>query len=294
MPVEISHFKVTYKPNWGRADEIIALVEKARSEGVDVTVDQYPYVASSTTLNTRLPSWALSGGQDSIKFRLSNPTTRSRIKKEMLKDLKEKKEKNYSYALVAQYLADTAYNGKTITEINRMMGRKSNGGNETETIMDMVANGSASMIFFSMNEEDLRHIMRYPYNMIASDAGVVRAGNGMPHPRAYGTNARVLAEYVRKQKLIKVEEAVRRMTSLPAQKFQLKDRGLLREGMAADILVWDLLQVSDPSTFVKPHAYTRGMDYVIVNGQVTIDQGRHAGVRAGSVLRGPGYVSNSN
>ena len=294
MPVEISHFKVTYKPNWGRADEIIALVEKARSEGVDVTVDQYPYVASSTTLNTRLPSWALSGGQDSIKFRLSNPTTRSRIKKEMLKDLKEKKEKNYSYALVAQYLADTAYNGKTITEINRMMGRKSNGGNETETIMDMVANGSASMIFFSMNEEDLRHIMRYPYNMIASDAGVVRAGNGMPHPRAYGTNARVLAEYVRKQKLIKVEEAVRRMTSLPAQKFQLKDRGLLRAGMAADILVWDLLQVSDPSTFVKPHAYTRGMDYVIVNGQVTIDQGRHAGVRAGSVLRGPGYVSNSN
>jgi N-acyl-D-amino-acid deacylase len=138
-----------------------------------------------------------------------------------------------------------------------------------------------------MDESDLTRIMQYPFNMIASDAGIARYGSGMPHPRAYGTNARVLGRYVREQKVIRLEEAIRRMTSLPAQKFNLRDRGLLREGLAADIVVFDEATVGDAATYSAPHAYAKGFSYVIVNGEVTVDNGKHTGARSGKVLRGP-------
>lgn len=291
MPVEISHFKVTYKPNWGRSVSTIAQVEKARREGIDVTIDQYPYVASSTTLNTVVPSWAFSGGKDSLLYRLNNAVIRKNIKDEMLKRLKRKQLKNYSYAVVARYGADTLLNGKNISEINVIKGRKPKATDEVETILEMVSNGSAQMVFFSMDEGDLKTIMLYPYNMFASDAGIIQFNSGVPHPRGYGTNARVLGEYVRKQKEIRLEEAIRRMTSLPAQKFQLRDRGLIREGMAADIVVFDESIVGDKSTFDKPHAYSAGFQFIIVNGQLTVDQGKHNGVRSGTVLYGPGFAS---
>ncbi len=289
IPVEISHFKVTYKPNWGRSVHTLAQVEKARNEGIDVTLDQYPYVASSTTLNTVLPTWVFSGGNDSLMYRLKNSSLRKKIRNEMVAGLKGKKLKNYSYAVVARYAADTTLNGKNISDINTIKGRKPKASEEAETILDMVENGSAQMVFFSMSESDLKNIMQYPYNMFASDAGVVRFGSGVPHPRAYGTNARVLGHYVRELKVIPLEEAIRRMTSLPAQKFQLRDRGLIREGMAADIVVFDEDLVSDLSTFSTPHAFSTGFQYVLVNGQIVIDEGKHNGVRSGVVLRGPGY-----
>lgn len=289
MPVEISHFKVTYKPNWGRSTSTIDQVERARREGIDVTVDQYPYVASSTTLNTLLPTWAFSGGTDSVKYRLQEPTIRKRIKTEMLKMLKAKLVKNYSYAVVARYAADTTMNGKNISEVNAALGKKPNAENEAETIMDMVSRGSAQMVYFSMNEEDLRNIMRYPYNMFASDAGIIRYGSGVPHPRGYGTNARVLGQFVRDQKVIRLEEAIRRMTSLPAQKFRLADRGLLRPGMAADVVVFNENTVGDLSTFSKPHAYSTGFHHVFVNGQLAIENGKITATRNGTVLYGPGY-----
>lgn len=291
MPVEISHFKVTYKPNWGRSVSTIAQVEKARREGIDVTIDQYPYVASSTTLNTVVPTWAFSGGKDSLLFRLNNAAIRKTVKDEMLKRLKTKQLKNYSYAVVARYGADTLLNGKNISEINVIKGRKPKASEEVETILEMVGNGSAQMVFFSMNEEDLKRIMQYPYNMFASDAGIIQFNSGVPHPRGYGTNARVLGEYVRKQNVIKLEEAIRRMTSLPAQKFQLRDRGLIREGMAADIVVFDETIVGDKSTFGNPHVYSTGFQYIIVNGQLTVDQGKHNGTRSGIVLHGPGFAA---
>jgi N-acyl-D-amino-acid deacylase len=287
MPVQISHFKVTYKPNWGRSASVVTQVEEARRDGIDVTVDQYPYIASSTTLNTRLPSWAFSGGTDSLLWRLSDSRTRTIITESMLDDLKSKKFKDYSYCFVARYGADTTMNGKNISEVNKLMGRKPTAADEVETILEMVKRGSASMVFFSMDEGDLRTIMQYPYNMFASDAGIVRFGSGMPHPRAYGTNARILGQYVRDLKVIRLEEAVRRMSSLPAQKFQLRDRGILKEGMAADVLIFDEARVADLSTFQKPHAYSTGFSYVVVNGKLTVDEGKHTGVRAGVVLRGP-------
>ena len=289
IPVEISHFKVTYKPNWGRSASTVEQIEKARREGVDVTIDQYPYVASSTTLNTQIPNDALSGGMDSLKLRLKDPKTRQKIKLEILNSLRKKRITSYSFAVVAYYAADTLFNGKTIAEINILKKRKPTLSDEAETVLEMVENGSASMIYFSMNEDDLKRIMKYPFNMFASDAGIARYGSGMPHPRAYGTNARVLGEYVRLLKLIPLEEAIRRMTSLPAQKFQLKDRGLIREGMAADLVIFDENTVGDRSTFVKPHAYSSGFKFVIVNGQVVAENGKHTGVRSGQVLKGPGF-----
>lgn len=285
MPVEISHFKVTYKPNWGRSTSTLAQVEQARREGIDVTIDQYPYVASSTTLNTVLPTWAFSGGPDSLQYRLNDPVTRKHIKEEMLRMLRRKKAKSYSYAVVSRYVADTTMNGKNISEVNVARGRKASASNEAETIMEMVAKGGAQMVFFSMSEDDLRNIMRYPFNMFASDAGIIRYSSGVPHPRGYGTNARVLGKYVREEKVLKLEEAIRRMTSLPAQKFQLADRGLLRPGMAADIVVFDDASVGDVSTFEKPHAYSVGFKYVIVNGKVSIADGKLGPARNGSILR---------
>jgi N-acyl-D-amino-acid deacylase len=290
LPVEISHFKVTYKPNWGKSKNTIEQVDRARASGIDVTVDQYPYVASSTTLNTLLPTWAFGGGLDSLKWRLHDKATRAKIKQEMMLTLKRKQLKNYGYAIVARYGADTIMNGKSITEINKVKGRKTKPSLEAETILEMVDNGSAQMVFFSMNEDDLKRIMNYPFNMIASDAGIAKFGSGVPHPRAYGTNSRVLGMYVRDLKVIPLEEAIRRMTSLPASKFNLTDRGLIRNGMAADIVIFDPNTISDKATFSNPHAYATGIDYVIVNGKITGEKGRHTGERSGRSLLGPGTI----
>jgi N-acyl-D-amino-acid deacylase len=207
----------------------------------------------------------------------------------MLDMQKKYKYKNYSYAYVAYHSADTALNGKNISEINKLKGRKPKMKYEAETILDMMLAGGAQMVYHSMNEDDVRSFMKYPFNMIGADGGVVVYGRGMPHPRAYGTNARVLAKYVRDEKLVSLEEIIRRMTSLAAQKFQLKDRGLLREGMAADIVVFDPNEVADKATFEKPHQFSAGFHYVLVNGQLVIADGKHTGVKSGMTLKGPAF-----
>ena len=290
IPVEISHFKVTSKPNFGRSKETIALVESARLEGLDVTIDQYPYVASSTTLDTTLPTWAFGGGRDSLKIRLANPVSRKKIKDEMLSLLENRKNTNFSYAVVSSFKPDTTYNGKNISEVNILKKRKATASDEAESILEMIiATDRTQMVFFSMDEGDLVRILQYPYNMIASDAGIAKMGSGVPHPRSYGTNARVIGRYVNDQKVLRLEEAIRRMTSLPAQKFKLNDRGLIRVGLAADIIVMDPSEVKDQSTFSKPHQFSKGFRYVLVNGQIVIDQGKHTKVRSGQNLKGPGY-----
>jgi N-acyl-D-amino-acid deacylase len=288
IPVQISHFKIGGKANWGKSAMILEIVKKARAEGWDVTIDQYPYTASSTNLGVRLPDWAFAGGNDSLLARLRNPAIRAQIKREMLEQLKKYKFKDYSYCVVANYGADTSYNGKSISEINRLMGRKPKAKYEAETIMDMIEKGGAQMVYHSMNEEDVQYIMQYPFCMAGADAGVPVPGRGMPHPRAYGTNARILGRYVREEKIITLEEAIRRMTSLAAQKFQLKDRGLLRPGMAADIVVFDEKEVNDRATFLQPHQYSAGFRYVMVNGELVVEQGKHTGARSGQALFGPG------
>ncbi|GAB3908114.1 amidohydrolase family protein [Mucilaginibacter boryungensis] len=291
MPVEISHFKVG-KPNWNRSNEMIAMVEKARAEGLEVTVDQYPYTASSTTLNVLLPDWLLDGGRDSVYKRLDDPVIHQKVIKEMISDMKKRQRDHFDYAFIAHCDADTTLNGKNIQQINIEKGRKNNIPNEIETILDITKLGSAAMVFHGMNEDDVKNIMKYPLAMVASDSGIRLFGSGVPHPRGYGTNARVLGHYVREEKVLRLEDAVRKMTSLPAQKFHLAGRGLLQPGMFADVVVFDAATVNDESTYAKPHAYSQGFKYVLVNGIVTVDNFKHNGNRNGAILRGPGYTQN--
>ena len=287
IPVEISHFKLSGQQNWGRSKITVPMIEAARKEGIEVTIDQYPYTASSTSISTLIPDEILADGQDSIKARLENPAINKYVVKSILERLKKRKLKHLSYAVIAYFAPDTTYNGKSIEQINLMMGRKHKAKEEAQTVIDIMKRGGASAVFHGMGEEDVKRIMKYPYNMFASDATIRVLNAGMPHPRGYGTNARVLGKYVREEKVISLEEAIRRMTSLPAQKFQLNDRGLLKTGYAADIVIFDENEVADLSTFDKPHAYSKGFHYVIVNGQLTVDNEKHTGIRAGKPLYGP-------
>ena len=257
IPVEISHFKLSSQQNWGRSKVTIPMIEAARKEGIEVTIDQYPYTASSTSISTLIPDEILADGQDSIKARLQQPEIRKYVTKSMLARLKKRKLKHFSFAVVAFYAADTTFNGKSIEQINLLKGRKHTAKAETETVMDIMLNGGASAVFHGMGEEDVKRIMQYPFNMFASDASIRILNKGVPHPRGYGTNARVLGKYVREEKVISLEEAIRRMTSLPAQKFQLKDRGLLKDGYTADMVVFDEKEVIDLASFEKPHAYSK-------------------------------------
>lgn len=285
MPVQISHFKLSGQNNWGRSKYTLQQVIDARKEGLDVTIDQYPYTASSTSLSTLIPDWVLADGQDSIKARLQNSSLQKIIREEMEAKLKKRKQKHYQYAVVAFHKADTSYNGKSIYEINRLKGRKPTLQNEITTIFDLMIAGGASCVFHGMSEEDVQYIMKYPFNMFASDASIREWNVGMPHPRGYGTNARVLGNYVRNLKILSLEEAIRRMTSLPAQKFNLKNRGLLKESFVADIVVFKEDEITDASTFSNPHQYSKGMYYVLVNGIITLANQQHTKVRAGEVLR---------
>jgi N-acyl-D-amino-acid deacylase len=285
LPVEISHFKISTKRLWGQSNMTLGLVRDARRRGLSVTVDQYAYTASSTSLDSRLPDWVEEGGREEGKKRIADPTQHARILSEMKNSLKKSGFKDFSYASVASYAAKHEYDGKNILEITKLARGKTDVDSQVEQILEMYSAGGAAMVYHSMGEDDVRRIMREPFTMIASDSGVRKFGEGVPHPRGYGNNARVLGEYVRGLGLISLEDAVRKMTSLPAQTFGLRDRGMLREGMAADLVVFDDAAVSDPATFDKPHQYAVGFSYVLVNGEVVLDSGRMTGARPGAALR---------
>ncbi len=194
-------------------------------------------------------------------------------------------ETDYSFATVARFGPNPSYEGKTISEINSLKGRPAGADHDIETIFDLMSAGGASMTYRLMSDQDIERIMRYPFTAIASDGSVVQPGAGMPHPRSYGTNARVLAEYVRKRGVLTLEDAIRRMTSLPARTFGLRDRGLLREGMAADLVIFDPAAVADQATYAKPHQYSTGFDMVVVNGKIAVEEGKSTQERSGRILR---------
>jgi len=285
LPVQISHFKISAKKLWGQSETTLGLVREARRRGQQVTVDQYAYAASSTSLDSRLPGWVEEGGREEGKKRIADPAQHARIVREMKESLKRAGFKDFSHAVVASYRTKPEYNGKTIAEITKLARGKADLGSQIEQVLEMYSAGGAAMVYHSMGEDDVRRIMREPFTMIASDSGVRRFGEGVPHPRGYGNNARVLGLYVRDLKLVTLEDAVRKMTSLPAQTFSLRDRGLVREGMAADLVLFDEAQVSDPSTFADPHKYAAGFSLVVVNGEVVLEEGRPTGARPGRALR---------
>jgi N-acyl-D-amino-acid deacylase len=285
LPVEISHFKISARRDWGRSDETLGLVREARRRGLQVTVDQYAYTASSTSLDSRLPEWVLEGGREEGKKRLADPVQRARAAKEIEESVKRGGFKDLSYAVVASYQPKPEYNGKSIAEITKLARGKKDLRSQIAQVLEMYEAGGAAMVYHSMSEDDVRRIMREPFTMVASDSGVRRFGEGVPHPRGYGNNARVLGTYVRELKLVTLEDAVRKMTSLPAQTFGFRDRGLVREGMVADLVIFDEAAVADPSTFESPHQYAAGFSHIIVGGVVVLDAGRLTGARPGAALR---------
>lgn len=287
LPVEISHFKISSKKLWGKSPATIGLVEEARARGLQVTVDQYAYTASSTSLDSLLPAWALSGGREDGRKRLADKETHDSIAREMLETLKKSGFKDYAYAVVAGYEPDSAFNGKSIAEIAKEKRRKGDLKSQLEQIFEMYEAGGAGMVYHKMSEDDVERIMRQPFTMIASDSGVRRFGEGAPHPRGYGNNARVLSRYVRELHLLTLEDAIRKMTSLPAQTFGLRERGLLREGYAADLVIFDPNTITDRATFTEPHQYPVGISYVFVNGAIVLEGGAMTKARPGVALRGP-------
>ncbi len=291
MRVEISHFKVSGKSSWGQSSKTLQMIEDARRQGLEVTVDQYPYRASSTGLAENLvPSWALADSEETVKQRLTDPGTRRKIAAEMLEHQKRNGFQRLDYAVVARCRFDPSLEGRNITEITRLKGKSANLKNEIQTVLDLhLAAGAQriAMIYFSMADEDVERILRAPFTMVASDGGVREFNVGLPHPRSYGANARVLGEYVRRKRLLGLEDAVRKMTSLPAQTFRLRDRGLLREGYWADLVIFDPDRVSDKATFEKPHQYSEGLSYVLVNGEPVVAEGKHTKATPGKILYGP-------
>ena len=285
LPVEISHFKISNKKFWGQTPMTLGLVRQARARGLMVTVDQYAYTASSTSLDSRVPSWLRAGGLEEAKKRLADKAMRDRVLKEMQETLKRSGFKDYSYAVVASYQPDPSFNGKSIAEITKQVLGKSDVKSQIAQIISMYEAGGASMVYHSMGEPDVQQIMHEPFTMIASDSGVRQTDESVPHPRGYGNNARVLGRYVRELKLISLEDAIRKMTSLPAQTFGFRDRGLIREGMAADIVVFDENTVIDRATFDKPHQFPLGISYVVVNGQVVLANDQMTAARPGVALR---------
>ena len=289
LPVEISHFKISNKKMWGQTPMTIGLVHSARERGLAVTVDQYAYTASSTSLDSRLPTWLRAGGLVEAKKRLADPATRERVRKEIKEGLKRSGFKDYGYAMVANYDPDPSFNGKSIAEITKQVSGKSDVTRQIDQMIAMYEAGGASMVYHSMSEDDVQRIMHEPFTMIASDSGVRQVDESVPHPRGYGNNARVLGRYVRELKVLSLEDAIRKMTSLPAQTFGFRDRGFVREGLAADLVIFDEKTVGDRATFEKPHQYPTGVGYVIVNGEIVFAGGAMTASRPGVALTGPGH-----
>jgi N-acyl-D-amino-acid deacylase len=282
---EVSHIKLSGPTAWGKAAEVLAVLDKARAEGLQITHDQYAYTASSTGLRQTLPDSALEGEREDFIARIADPKQKAEIIAKMAEMRARQGRKGYSYAVIARCKSDPTLNGKTIPEAAKMKRGSDTLDDQIEFILDLEAQGGASAIFHGMHEDDLQAFLKHPLTMIASDGGPRRLGEDVPHPRSYGNNARVLGRYVRELKLLTIEEAVRRMTSLPAQTFRLKDRGQLKVGAFADIVIFDPAKVTDPSTFNDPHHHAEGFSEVIVNGGVVIRDGKLTEIRSGGPLR---------
>jgi dihydroorotase/N-acyl-D-amino-acid deacylase len=289
LPAQITHHKIVGPGYWGRSVETLRLVDEARARGVDVTIDQYPYTASSTSITSALlPAWAQEGGREQLLGRLRDRATRERIKRESAEIIKlERGGGDPKNVVLARCEWDSTLAGKTLADVARARGWEPTPEGGAEAAIWITERGGCQGIFHAISEEDLVRILTHPATMVASDGGIVIFGEGHPHPRSYGTFARVLGHYVRERGVLRLEEAVRKMTSFPAQRLGLADRGVLRPGMKADIAVFDPERVRDAATFERPHQYAEGFSLVLVNGQVVFENGRITGARPGRVLYGP-------
>ena len=289
LPTQISHAKVVGVGNWGRSVDMLRLVDEARARGVDVTIDQYPYTASSTSIASALiPAWVLEGGREKMLARLKESGAREKAKAGIVMMIRDERgggdPKNVQFANCG---FDPTLAGKTLADLTKARGMTPTIRNAAEVVMWIVEQGGCQGIFHAMSERDLVRILRHPATMIASDGEIPMFGRANPHPRSYGTFARVLGVYVREKKVLTLEDAIRKMSAAPAARLGLHDRGVLRPGLRADIVVFNPQTVKDLATFVQPHQYAQGFSTVIVNGEVVFENGAMTPARPGRVLYGP-------
>jgi len=283
---EVSHIKLSGPTAWGRAQEILTYLDGLRAQGIALTHDQYVYTAASTGIGANtIESEFREGGAQRFRERLADPAIKARIVAAMTHSIEQGKRGDYTYAVVADFPADQRLNGKTIPQAAKFLRGADTLDDQIETILDLEARGGAQGVFHGMSEADLKTFLAHPLTMIASDSGVRKFGDAVPHPRGYGNNARVLARYVREQKIITLADAVRKMTSLPAKTFHLADRGELRPGAIADVVIFDPATVNDPSTYDDPHHYAVGFTDVLVNGVPVIRDSQLTVARPGTPVR---------
>lgn len=296
IPVQIWHLKVSGKRNWGKMPDVIKQINILRKGGVDMTADLYPYVAGATGLSATMPGWALEGGSAKLLERLKDPMTRGNIRAQLESDKFDRqnfyRDSGPEGILISNIYSSNLkqYEGKRLSEIANEQKK-----HPIDALFDLLVADSArtGAIFFMMNEEDVKIALAQPWTSFNTDYnGVATDGplsTGKPHPRTYGAFPRILGKYVREENLMPLEEAVRKMTSLAANRVGLKERGILKPGFYADVVIFDPARVIDKATFENPHQYSEGIELVVVNGQPVWDNGTFTGNLPGKVLRGPGY-----
>jgi dihydroorotase/N-acyl-D-amino-acid deacylase len=296
VPATIHHLKTAYKQNWGRMPAVLQRIDQARLDGLDIAADQYPYIAGSNPLDASLPVWAREGGRDAMVKRLKDPATRAKIRAEILQPSSDWENQYLGSGGAGGILISSVgraalkkYQGQTLEEIARAEGR-----DPLDALFDIITEDEAtgSGIMFFMDERDLRTALTHPLVMLGTDSGGMAPDSPPPtagvHPRAWGSAARILGLYVREERLLSLEEAIRKMTSLPAQRMRLWDRGMVRPGAFADLVIFDAATIRDRATFALPRQYAEGVRYVAVNGQLVVDGGQITAARPGRALRGPG------
>ena len=286
LPVQISHHKAVGKSMWGKSAKTLEKIENARAEGIEVVADQYPYTATSTTLTVVFPAWSLAGGMDELKKRLDDPTQRQKIKDGIVWNIVyDRGGGDPASIVVSNYPPNTEYNGMNLGEITASKGIDPTPENAADVLMDMVYAGDGLGIYHCLNEEDVKRYMAHPQVMHASDGWTVEFGKAQPHPRSYGTYPRILGRYVRDQGVLSLPESIRKMTQLPASVLGLTDRGKIKSGYWADLVIFNPNTIIDNATFDAPHQYPTGITHVMVNGQVAIENGKHTKSLAGKILK---------
>jgi len=284
-PVEISHLKIDSPSRWGSSAQALETLDAARARGIDVEADQYAYTAAASSLSIRFPDWALAGGDEEIRKRLDDEATWARIKADIQAVLAGRGFTDLSFAVVSSYPPDPSLNGLDMKRVAEKLLGDGSADAQLEAARRMLRKADAAMIYNLMSEDDVTRILKHPRVAFASDGAIVVPADGRTHPRAFGNNARVLGVYVRDRKAIGLEEAVRKMTSLPAAHFKLGQRGLIKEGYAADLTVFAPAAVRDEATFDRPQNFASGIPYVLVNGVPVIDGALPTGAGPGQVLQ---------
>jgi dihydroorotase/N-acyl-D-amino-acid deacylase len=286
IPVVLTHHKVVGQPMWGASRQTLAMVDSARAAGIDVMLDQYPYTATYTGITILIPAWAYDGGETAFLQRLDNPTLRDSIVDGIVFNIiNDRGGNDLRRVQLARVEWMPELEGQTLYDWAVMRGMEPTPETGAELVIEAGRRGGASAIYHVLDEGDVERIMQHPQTMIASDGRLTEPGIGHPHPRWYGTFPRVLGRYVREKGVLTLEQAVHKMTGLPARRLGIANRGTIAEGQFADLVVFDPETVIDQSTFQNPHQYPLGIEWVIVNGRIAVNDARFTGIRAGQVLR---------